>query len=428
MPSPETAQTAPTPPASADYQEPRRSQEEEFGRKLEALLEISNTVGSKMVLSDILSQIVLLTARILDTPDCSIYLLDANRENLVLRASVGLRPDVVGVASVPVGTGLPGLAVQTNEMITVADAAQDPRFRPIPGADEEQYRAYICAPLRMQEDVVGVMTARRFDLHEFAPEERTLFQTICKQVSIVVEKSKMYFAKIEADRLAAISISLSEIAHYIKNLLQGMKGGMYFVDLGLKRGQLDVARKGWEVLQRGNKKIASLVENMLTYSRETQLNFQRHNINSVIYDILHQIDDSAVERGVALVPETYRELPAIEIDYDRIHDALLNLMSNAIDAIPPGKDGGLVIVRSRLSDDGRFIEIAVEDNGAGMSPEVQSKIFNLFFSTKGEKGSGIGLSVTRKIIEQHGGRIRIQSVEGKGTTFTVRLPVERTSA
>lgn len=404
---------------SNEYDEPHETSEEQLSRRLQALLEISNIVGSKMVLDDILSQIALLTARIFNTPDCSIYLLDKGKEHLTLRASIGLKADAGDL----LGCGLAQESLRLNRIITLEDLAADPQIQVPADCSDEQYRAFICAPLRIQDDVIGIMVARRFDVHEFNLEERTLFETICKQVAIVIEKSKMYYAKLEADRMAAISISLSEIAHYIKNLLQGMKGGMYFVDLGLKRGQLDMARKGWDVLQRGNKKIASLVENMLNYSREMHLNLQRHNINSIIYDILHQIDDSSVDRGVALVPETYRELPVVQIDYDRIYDAMLNLISNAIDAIPPDKDDGLVILRTRPSRDHRFVEASVEDNGAGMTPEVQSKIFNLFFSTKGEKGSGIGLAVTRKIIEEHGGRIQVESEPGKGTKFTVQIPV-----
>jgi signal transduction histidine kinase len=204
-----------------------------------------------------------------------------------------------------------------------------------------------------------------------------------------------------------------------------MKGGIYFVDLGLKKGDLEAARKGWEVLQRGNRKIASLVENMLNYSRKLELAFEKHNINSVIFDILHQIDDSAVERGVAIIPETHRELPQVEIDYDRMYDALLNLISNAIDAIPADRNNGLVQVKTRLSADGKYVEAEIKDNGTGISPENQGKIFNLFFTTKGDRGSGIGLAVTRKVIEEHEGRILLESAVGKGSTFTVQIPVHR---
>jgi two-component system, NtrC family, sensor kinase len=402
-----------------------RTPDEQFARTLNGLLEISNLVGSVLELDEILDRIVRLTAGIFDSPVCSVFLFDQERENLVLRASFGLASEVVGSVKYGVGKGLIGLTVQENQMVRVADVTRDPRFTPVPCSNEERCRAFISAPLRIQEDIIGVMSARRHDVHEFLSEECTLFETICKQVAIVIEKGRMYQQKVEADRLAAISISLSEIAHYIKNLLQGMKGGIYFVDMGLKRGDLETARKGWGVLQRGNRKIAALVENMLNYSREIKLKLEKHNINSIIYDILHQIDDSAVDRGVALVPETMRDLPAIDLDYDRIFDALLNLITNAIDAIPSDRDDGLVIVRTRLSDDRRYVEVLVEDNGIGMAPEIQSKIFNLFFTTKGEQGSGIGLAVTRKIVEQLRGEILVSSTDGKGTTFTIRLPVQR---
>jgi K+-sensing histidine kinase KdpD len=397
---------------------------ERFDRQLHGLLEISYLVGSVMELDDILREIANLTTEMLDTPTCSIYLLGPRRQNLTLRAAAGISAAQVGTKKLPLGRGLPGIAALENRLIAVPDASKDERHAAVFGSGEEQRHAYICCPLRIRDEVIGVMTARHYG-RVFAPDDCTLFETVCTQVAIVIEKSKMYYDKVEADRLAAISISLSEVAHYIKNLLQGMKGGIYFVDLGLKKGDLEAARKGWEVLQRGNRKIASLVENMLNYSRKLELRFEKHNINSVIFDILHQIDDSAVERGVAIIPETHRELPQVEIDYDRMYDALLNLISNAIDAIPADRNNGLVQVKTRLSADGKYVEAEIKDNGTGIPPENQGKIFNLFFTTKGDRGSGIGLAVTRKVIEEHEGRILLESAVGKGSTFTVQIPVHR---
>ncbi|MBN1865733.1 GAF domain-containing protein [Candidatus Sumerlaeota bacterium] len=398
-----------------------------FQSIVDGLLEISNFVGSIMELDDILNEIVRITASIFESPVCSLFLFDETRENLVRRASFCIDAGVCACNTIPIDEGLQGLAARENRMVAVSDAWKEPLHKPARGVNEELYHAYICSPLRIQDEVIGVMTSRRHDVHEFTHEERALFETICKQAAIVIEKSKMYREKVEAERLAAISISLSEVAHYIKNLLQGMKGGIYFVDKGLKRGQFDMARKGWEVLQRGNRKIASLVENMLNYSRDVELDLRRHDINALIFEILQQIDDTAVERGVALVPETQKDLPAVEIDHEKMYDSFLNLITNAIDAIPPEKDGGLVILRTRLSEDGRWILVEIEDNGSGIPEEILGKIFNLFFSTKGRGGSGIGLAVTRKVIEEHKGRIEVASTVDMGTKFTVSLPASRPS-
>lgn len=402
------------------------TQTELFSSQLQGLLEISNLVGSIMELDDILNKIVALTANMFHVSVCSIYLLGPKREHLALHATQGLGDDwreYLKSAKLPIGRGLPGIAAQNNELIAVPDSSKDPRHETVHDHGKVQSHAYICAPLRVQESVVGVMTARRDCTDPFTEEDCTLFETVSKQVAIVIEKSKMYYGKMEAERLAAISISLSEVAHYIKNLLQSMKGGIYFVDMGLKRGEFETATKGWEVLQRGNKKIASLVENMLNYSRDMDLNLRKRDVNSLIYDMLQQIDDTAVERGVALMPEPQRDIPKIMFDYDKIYDVLLNLITNAIDAIPKGKTDGLIIVFSRNSADGNYVEIAIQDNGVGIPEEVKKKMFNLFFSTKGERGSGIGLAVTRKIIEQHGGQIEVETEEGKGSTFIIRLPI-----
>ncbi len=396
-------------------------------RRYEGLLEISNLVGSVMELEDIFHKVVEIVLELFDSQVCSIYLLGPRRKNLTLRATVGAVPDVqeyIGQAKLPLGRGLPGIAAETNELIMVPDASEDPRHESVhPLNADEEHHAYICCPLRMQETVIGVMTARRDESVGYSEEDCMLFETICKQVAIVIEKARMYREKTEADRLAAVSISLSEVAHYIKNLLQNTKGGSYFVDTGLKRGDLDMTRQGWDVLKRANRKIAGLVENMLNYGRDMELKTKPYQINALIYEILQTVDDSAIERNVALMPMTHRNLPKVEIDYEKIYDALLNLITNAIDAIPEDNTNGLVLIHSRLSENGHYVEVAVEDNGAGMPPDVQERIWNLFFSTKGEKGSGIGLSVTRKIIEKHNGQIEVESEVGKGTTFTMRLPV-----
>ncbi len=394
-------------------------------KKFKAMLEISNLVGSAMELDEILNRIVHITTELFDVPVSSIYLFGPLRENLTLRASVGLDTNAIGIGKLPLGHGLPGISAAENMTIIVDDVSKDERHEPIHGGWENKSYVYICVPLRIQDNVVGIMTSRRREANPFSDEDRTLYETVCKLVSIVVEKSKMYFEKQEADRMAAISVSLSEVAHYIKNLLQGMKGGIYFVDLGFKRGEMDSARKGWGVLQRGLNKITSLTENMLNYSREIELQFERRDINALIYDVLSQIDDTAVERGVAILPETARELPTVEIDMEKIYDVLLNLISNAVDSIPKNRKDALILIRSHLSEDGHFVEVEIEDNGCGIPEEVLPKIFNLFFSTKGEKGTGIGLSVSRKIIEQHGGQIQVRSEVDKGTCFNIRLPLNR---
>lgn len=397
--------------------------EEQYETELSALEEISYYVESAMELSDSLNKIVEVTAATMGADVCSIYLFTEDRQSLVLRASKGLNPCVIDKAKLRVGEGIPGWVASHFEMVALSDGPSDSRFAPLPGSDEEAYHAYLCAPLNIREELIGAMTIRKREIYEFSEAEITLFQTICKQVSIVIEKSRLYFAKLEAERMAAIGLSLSEISHYIKNVMSNMRGGLYLVDAALKEGNLDRLRETWAVVKRSNDKIADLVQNMLSYSRNQELDLKRDNLNLLLTEILETTAQTAEERGIAVQPKFDSKLPDINFDKDSLSNAVLNLVMNAIDSIPEEKKNGKVEVGTWLDNEAKEAVLWVQDNGDGIADEDQPRIFNLFFSTKGSRGTGIGLAATKKIIEEHGGDISFHSEHGKGTTFTVRLPL-----
>jgi len=390
-------------------------------KELHTLLEISNLVGSVMELDDILSAITETTAKHLNVKVCSIYLLTEDKQELVLRATFGLNPAVVGRARFKLGEGIPGWVVKSGEIVSLTDCYSDKRHKPIPGSDEEPCHAYLCVPLRIQEEIIGAMTSRKVEIYEYSIAEKTLFETIAKQVAIVIEKSRLYFSKIQAERTAAIGVSLSEIAHYIKNLIQSMKGGSYFIETGLKRGEIEKALNGWNILRRSNKKIAYLVENMLNFSRTIKSDLEPESINEIVIELLNSAEDTVQERGINIKVNLQPEIPNVLIDHERIYDVLLNLVTNAIDAIPEGEKGTITLTTSHNPAKEK-IYIQVEDTGTGIPSEILPKIFNLFFSTKGAKGTGIGLAVSKKIVEEHGGEIKVESELGKGTRFIIELP------
>jgi signal transduction histidine kinase len=398
----------------------------ENAQTLQSLLDISNLVGSVLELDTILEEVCRIGSRTMDANVCSVYLLDESNERLVLRASNGLNPEVIGKASLPVGVGISGWCVKHNEPVALEDCRQDPRFRPIEGSGEEVFMGYLCNPLRIQEEVIGVMTARMDHPHQWSIEEMTLFETICKLVAVVIEKSRLYYKTVESERLAAIGLSLSEIAHYIKNLLQGMSGGQYFVESGLKRGDIERSRQGWEMLDRNLRKISSLVENMLNFSRVSTPHFEHENLNGLLYEIARSVEETAVRRSINLKIILDDTIPEIPMAYDALHEAFFNLLTNAVDAIPEGQPG-TVTIQSRLDLAAYVARVSISDTGIGIPPENHERVFKLFFSTKGRRGTGIGLAVTRKIIEEHHARIFLESEVGKGSTFIVELPLDHKS-
>jgi signal transduction histidine kinase len=390
-------------------------------RMLTGILQISEMVGSVMLLEDILDRIVSITSEMMEAPVSSLYLLDETNQRLVLRSNLGFEPELRNKVGFDIDQGIVGWVARHGEMVHLDDATSDPRYRPLPSTLELGCRAYLCAPLRIQEQIVGVMTLRKREVYRFNQSEILFFVTVCKQVAIVIEKARMYEKRAEAERLAAVALSLTGVAHYIKNVLQTMKGGEYLVEQGLRNEDAAFLREGWEVLKRSNSKIRGLVENILNYVRDSKPNRRQVTLNSMVLDLLGTLARHASERNVALAPELDSNLEEMWVDPDQIYDALLNLIGNAIDAAPNDRTGKVTVRTSQLS--GRHqILVEIVDNGTGIPPEIQSKIFNLFFTTKGQKGTGIGLSATKKIVEDHGGTIELESTPGQGTRFRVFLP------
>ncbi len=393
---------------------------EALHRVLSGLLEISHLVGSVMLLDDILDRIVEMTARLMAVPVCSIYLLDENRQ-LVLRSTYGLEPELKGKVRFDIGTGIVGIVAETGETLALPDSTVDPRYHPLPSSRAKGYRGYLCSPLRIQEEIIGVMTARKAEAFQFAGDDLLFFETVCKQVAILIEKARMYDEKLQAERLAAVAVSLSGVAHYIKNVLLTMQGGEYLVEHGIEKGELARVKDGWTVLRRANRKIRGLVENILNYCRQTSPNLRAVNLNVMIADMVRTVAESQRERGVEVAAELDDGVGEIWIDAEMIYDALLNLVTNAVEAVPEERQGS-VRVRTEQLEGRHQVLVQVIDNGGGIPEAVRDKIFNLFFSTKGRKGTGIGLAATRKIVEDHGGSIELASEEGVGTSFSIYLP------
>jgi len=392
-------------------------------RLIAALLEISNLVGSVMRLDDILFRIARITADLLEVPVCSIYLLQPDGK-LQLRSNVGLEPELTGRVALEPGQGIAGWVAAHGEMVSIPDATQDPRNFPLPSALENQCRACLCAPLRIQEEIIGVMSARKMEPYEFTVEQKKVFETVCKQVAIVIEKARMYEEKIKAEQLAAVAVSLSGLAHYIKNVLFTSQIGEYLVDRGLNEwNDLDRVREGWKTLHQANQKIRKLVENMLNYCRQTKLELKPVVLNDMLKQIVDAVDDQAAVRRIEMRAELDPGLGTIMLEPESIYDAFLNLVTNAVDAIPEGRPGRVVIRSYRIPDQTNVV-VEVCDNGTGIPPEHRDKIFNLFFSTKGKKGTGIGLAATRKIIEDHKGSVSFETKPGEGTCFRVYLPLQ----
>ncbi len=232
---------------------------------------------------------------------------------------------------------------------------------------------------------------------------------------------------IEAERLAAVGQTVAGLAHAIKNITGGLTGGIFVLEKGIELDNKKYLHQGWEMVEGNVRKIKNMAMDLLNYAKEREPEYQLCDPNRTAKEVFDLMILRAREYGVALHLDLNENLLDFWFDPDGIHRCLLNLVTNAIDAcldVSCSSKKGEVILRSRKPE-GWAVEYQVVDNGCGMDEETRAKIFHSFFSTKGSEGTGLGLMITKKIVDEHGGAITVESEKGRGTKFSLRLPDKR---
>lgn len=229
---------------------------------------------------------------------------------------------------------------------------------------------------------------------------------------------------IQSERLAAVGQTVASLAHYVKNILFGLKGGVYLVDEALKENDTDSLKDGWDLVESNMGRISGLVLDLLEYSRERKPEYEKCFPNEIADDVCKLTQESAKEYSIEIIKDFDPSMGEAVMDPKGIHRCLLNLVSNAIDACiydSNEEKKWVVQVRTILEDEG-MVKFEVSDNGCGMDEETKKKLFTGFFTTKEGRGTGLGLLNTQKIVQENGGTITVNSQPGKGSTFTIRMP------
>lgn len=241
----------------------------------------------------------------------------------------------------------------------------------------------------------------------------------------VTELKELQARLVSHERLAAIGQTVTGLAHCIKNMVGGLKGGSYMVNVGAKRRRQDLVDEGWETVEKNIQRISMLALDMLHLAKDREPEYAPTDINGLVGEVLALMAERARELHVALETDL-APLPAVLADAQAIHRALLNLVLNAVEAFMYLEDEDRargVLVSTRL--EGGRVLIAVEDNAAGIPPEAREKLFNEFFTSKPGLGTGLGLAVTKKIMDEHAGSVGVDSRPGLGSIFTLGLPARR---
>ncbi len=318
-----------------------------------------------------------------------------------------------------------------SEGVLTSDAREDQRWNPAASILQLGIREAICVPMQGRYDVVGIIyidtsstpqeMIQKGGTAKFSEDHLKLMIAIAHQAALAVEDTRYYSAMVQAERLAAIGQTMATVSHHIKNILQGIRGGSYLIEMGLKEHDEPIVRKGWAIVEKNQTKISSLMMDMLTFSKEREPDLGPAELNRVVSDVVELMQSRAADVEVTIEWHPAEAMPTLVFDPEGLHRAVLNVVTNAIDAACE-VDAGRVVLRTQYAADEGKVRIFVEDNGPGIPPEQMDTLFSPFVSTKKGRGTGLGLPVTQKIIKEHGGQVFVESVAGKGCCFILELP------
>ena len=321
--------------------------------------------------------------------------------------------------------------MEHTEGVLTSDAREDDRWDPGGSIVNMGVREAICVPLQGRYGVVGVIYIDTYtppgrvvqdrSSDKFSEEHLKLMVAIGHQAALAVEDTSYYSALVQAERLAAMGQTIATLSHHVKNILQGIRGGSYLIEEGLKLNEQSVVRKGWRIVDKNQEKISNLVMDMLTFSKEREPEFAPADLNEVTAEVVELMQVRAADAEVQLEWRPDAKLPVLTFDVHAMHQAILNVVTNAIDACEK-QPNARVTVSTRLAPDQRMACVEVRDNGEGIPPDDIKAIFSVFESRKGSRGTGLGLPVSRKILREHQGEIRVESAPGEGSCFVLELP------
>jgi signal transduction histidine kinase len=325
--------------------------------------------------------------------------------------------------------------LREKQGVLVSDAASDERFRTGQSIVRYGILEVICVPMKGRHETLGVLyldthsgvrdaVERNNPTGKFTEDHLALASAIAHQAALAVEETRYHQAMVQAERLAAVGQTIAALSHHIKNILQGLRSGSEILKMGLGDKDDDMLQKGWRIVEKNQGKIYDLVMDMLSYSKDREPAIEEADLNQTVRDVLELLAGRAKEIGARLEGRYDDNLPLVQADPEGLHRALLNVVGNALDAVEERKNPQVAVTTTIRDPEPGWVRLVVLDNGPGIPPQKLGEIFKPFVSTKGSKGTGLGLAVSRKILREHGGDILVHSQPGKSTKFIMRLPIK----
>jgi K+-sensing histidine kinase KdpD len=382
--------------------------------KLQRLIEASKSINSTLLLDKLLGLILDSAIKSIDADRGTLYLVDDIKKELWSKV---LQGDNMVEIRLPVGKGIAGHVAGSGEVINIPDAYSDPRFNPdIDKRTGYRTRNMLCMPMKNRDHkIIGVFQLLNKKAGVFDRDDVQFIDALSAHASVAIENARLAQEMVSNERLSAVGKMASTIIHDIKNPMGTLR--VYAQVMKKKSGNEEAAKLADEMIHQVDR-FVNMTQEILDFSRGvSSTNMQELELSDTMNGVLAFIEKDLTKHNVQLVNKcSYKGI--VNLDQDKLVRVFYNIASNARDAMP---DGGTLTVRTEGTSDG-FVKIEFIDSGTGMPEEVKKKIFEPFMTYGKKHGTGLGMSIVKKVIEDHKGRIEIDSEVGKGTTIRMFLP------
>jgi signal transduction histidine kinase len=404
--------------------------------ELQALGEVSQAVNSTLDLETVLSTIVAKAVQLSNTEAGVIYVFDELDQTFRVRATYGLSEELIAAVQDQYLGASDAIrqATQGKQPIEIADIRDEPPSPVREIAMRAGFRARLIVPLVGADKVVGALVIRRKQPGKFPKETIQLLQTFAAQSVLAIQNARLFREIEDKSRQLAMASEhksqfVSSVSHELRTPLNAIIGLTDMLVTNTARFGTEKAREPLQRVHRAGTHLLGLINQVLDLSKieagKLELNPQAVQLAPLIEEVIGTARQLAEQNQNRLLVEAQENLGSLTVDPMRLQQILLNLLSNAFKFTKQGE----VTLRARRVADGRdWIELAVADTGIGMTAEQQAKLFEEFTqadATTAQRfgGTGLGLAITRKLARMMGGDVTVASEAGKGSIFTVRLPV-----